>query len=198
MPPAALGVSAMAEVGIGSMVLGGLSAIMQGVSSSESANYNAQVARNNQIVANQNASIALQQGQVQEESKKIQTGEMMGGIVASEAASGVNPNEGSALNVRSSAAETGELDALTIRYNAGVQARNLQYQGAMFGSQAQADVAQGNWGVANSILGGASSVASKWAMYNQVGVFGNTPNNAIYSSGNYMATPYYLMGNTTL
>jgi hypothetical protein len=139
---------------------------------SQAADYNAQVARNNQIIANQQAQSALQVGQTEEESKRIQTGEMGAAIVANEAASGVNPNTGSALSVRSSAAETGELDALTIRYNANLQARNLQYQGAQYGAQAQLYSSVAGWDVVNSILGGASSVSNKWLQYNQLGVFG--------------------------
>ncbi len=165
---------------------------MQGYAQSQAANYQAQVARNNQIVANQNASIALQQGQTQEEAKRIQTGEMMGGIVASEAASGVNPNTGSALSVRSSAAETGELDALTIRYNANLQARNLQYQGAQYGAQAQLYSSQAGWDVANSILGGASSVSNKWLQYNQMGVWRNQPGNPITQGAG--ASPFAFTG----
>jgi hypothetical protein len=150
---------------IGGIIASLGSAVMQGYSQSQAASYNAQVARNNQIIANQQANTALQVGQTQEENKRIQTGEMMGGIVAAEGASGVNPNTGSALNVRSSAAETGELDALTIKYNSNLQARNLQYQGAIYGSQAQLYSSQAGWDVANSILGGASSVSNKWLQY---------------------------------
>ena len=168
---------------IGGIIASLGSAVMQGYSQSQAANYNAQVAKNNQITANQNASIALQQGQVQEQAKRIQTGEMMGGIVASQAASGVNPNEGSALSVRSSAAETGELDAETIRSNSNLQARNLQYQGAQYGAQASMYSSQANWDVGNSILGAASSVSNKWLQYNYMGVpgfnLGNTPGNPI-------------------
>lgn len=165
---------------------------MQGYAQSQAANYQAQVARNNQIVANQNASIALQQGQTQEEAQRIKTGEMMGGIVANQAASGVNPNEGSALNVRSSAAETGELDALTIRYNSNLQARNLQYQGAQYGAQAQLYSSQAGWDVANSILGGASSVSNKWLQYNQMRVWGNQPGNPITQGAG--ASPFAFTG----
>jgi hypothetical protein len=138
----------------------------------QSAQYNAQVARNNQIIANQNTSIALQQGQQQEENKRIQTGEMLGAIEAGEAASGVNPNEGSALNVRTSAAETGELDALTIRYNANLNTRNSAYMAQMYGSQAQLDTTHGEWGAMSSLLGGASSVSNKWLQYQMSGVPG--------------------------
>jgi hypothetical protein len=157
---------------IGGIIASLGSAVMQGYSQSQAASYNAQVARNNQIIANQQANTALQVGQTQEENKRIQTGEMMGGIVAAEGASGVNPNTGSALNVRSSAAETGELDALTIKYNSNLQARNLQYQGDIYGSQAQLYSSQAGWDLANSILGGASSVSNKWAQYNMLGVPG--------------------------
>lgn len=174
---------------IGGIIASLGSAAMQGFSQSSAMNYQAQVARNNQIVANQQASAALETGQTQEENKRIQTGEMMGGIVASQAASGVNPNEGSALNVRSSAGETGELDALTIRYNANLQARNLQYQGAIYGSQASLYSSQAGWDIGNSILGGASSVSNKWMQYNYMGVpgfnLGNQPSNpmGLYGPG---------------
>ncbi|MGO9413849.1 MAG: hypothetical protein ACLP51_01740, partial [Syntrophobacteraceae bacterium] len=155
-------------LGAASLVVGIAGSAMQGMAQSQAANYNAQVARNNQIIANQQAQTALQVGQTQEESKRIQTGEMVSAIGAQQAASGVNPNEGSALSVKSSAAETGELDALTIRYNASMQARNLQYQGAQYGAQAQLYSSQAGWDVANSILGGASSVSGKWLQYNQM------------------------------
>jgi len=165
-----MGPAAVVPLLIGSMVTSMAGAGMSAYSQMQSADYNAQVAKNNQIIANQNASIALQQGQQQEENKRIQTGEMLGAITSGEAASGVNPNEGSALNVRSSAAETGEIDAETIRFNAGITARNLQYQGAMYGSQAQLDISQGQYGMMSSILGGASSVSNKWLQYQMNGV----------------------------
>lgn len=155
---------------VGSIVSSIAGAGVNAMAQEQSAQYNAQVARNNQTIANQNASIALQQGQQQEENKRIQTGEMLGAIEAGEAASGVNPNEGSALNVRTSAAENGELDALSIRYNSNLQARNSAYAAQMYGSQAQLDTAQGEWGAMSSILGGASSVSNKWLQYQMNGV----------------------------
>ncbi len=157
---------------MGAMAVGVAGAGMSAYSQYQSANYQAQVAKNNQTIANQSASIALQQGTVAEENQRLKTGAMVGAIESQEGASGVNPNEGSALNVRSSAADTGELDALTIRYNANLQNWNAKNQAASYGGQAQLDQAQGNWGVASSILGGASSVSSKWLTFNQSGVPG--------------------------
>jgi hypothetical protein len=158
----------LAIAGLVTTVAGaGLSAYSQ----YQSSQYNAAVASNNQTIANQNAKMALQQGQQAEQAQRIKTGSMIGAIEAQQAASGVITNSGSALNVRSSAAETGELDALTIRYNANLQERNYRQQAQNFGAQASLADASGMWGVASSILGGASSVSDKWLKYNDMGIF---------------------------
>jgi hypothetical protein len=170
MPPAAV-----AAVSIISSVAG---FAMQGYSQSQMANYQAQVARNNQIIAQQNANIALQQGQQAEETQRIKTGRMIGALEAQQGASGVELGTGSPLNVEKSAAETGELDALTIRYNANLQARNYMYQSQMLGAQAGLYSSEADWAVMNSILGGASSVSSKWLWMQNAGIFGgNQPFN---------------------
>lgn len=163
---------------VGSLVASAGGSIMQGVSQSQAANYQAQVARNNQVIAQQNAKLAIQEGGVQEQAQREKTSQLIGGEIAQEAASGVSPNSGLALNVRSSAAETGELDALTIRYNSQLAARNAEISGMNYGAQAGLYSSQANWASMNSILGGASSVSSKWLQYNQTGVFGtNQPVN---------------------
>jgi hypothetical protein len=159
-------------LGVASLVAAAAGTAMSGYSSYESSKYNAAVAQNNEIYAKQNANAALEQGQVQEEDKRLQTGEMISGINAEQAARGVVTSSGSALDVRSSAAETGELDALTIRYNANMTARNDIQNAQNYGAMASLDEAQAGWGAAGSILGGASSVSNKWLQYNQYGVFG--------------------------
>ena len=161
-------------LGVASLVAGIAGSAMTGYSQYESAQYNAAVARNNQIIANRNASIALQEGTVQEENQNLKTGAMIAGIESQQAASGVNPNVGSALNVRSSAAEVGELDALTIRHNALIQNWNFKNQANVYGAQAGLYNSMGEWAIANSILGGASSVSSKWLTYNQMGTWGGS------------------------
>jgi hypothetical protein len=167
----------VAALAVGSIIASVAGSAMQGYSQYQYANYQAQVARNNQVIANQNASLALQQGQRAEETQRLRTGQLMGNIEAQQGASGVVGTSGSSLNVRSSAAETGELDAETIRYNANLSARNFMYQGQMAGAQAGLYSSMGEWGVANSLLGGASSVSSKWLSYQQSGIFGNQPSN---------------------
>ncbi len=178
-------------LGVASLVASVGGAVMQGYSQSQAANYNAQVARNNQIIAQQNANLALQQGQVAEQAQQQKTAQMIGGLEAQEGASGVELSSGSPLSVRSSAAETGELDALTIRYNAQLQARNYMTQASSFGAQAGLYSAQSNWAVANSILGGASSVSDKWLNYQLRGVFGNSAGLLTQSSAD---NPYAFTG----
>jgi hypothetical protein len=79
----------------------------------------------------------------------------------------------------------GEVDAMTIRYNAQLAARNQLTQAANFGAQAglysaQAgyDTSAGYLGIGSSLLGGASSISNKWLQYSQSGIpgFGFTTN----------------------
>ncbi len=79
---------------VGSLVASAGGSIMQGVSQSQAANYQAQVARNNQVIAQQNAKLAIQEGGVQEQAQREKTSQLIGGEIAQEAASGVSPNTG--------------------------------------------------------------------------------------------------------
>lgn len=156
-----MGAAAPVIAGI-SMVTGLAGSVMQGMAASQTANYQAQVAANNARIAQQNANVALEQGTVQEETQREKTGSEIGYIRAQQAASGVQSNSGSALDVRSSAAEMGELNAETLRYNAQLNARNSILQAQSDQAQSQLYSSQAGWDTVNSILGGASSVSSKW------------------------------------
>ena len=149
----------------GSIVTGVAGSVMQGEASAQSANYMAQVAANNQKIAQQNANMALEQGAIREEAQKEQTGSEIGSMRAAYGAMGVGPNSGSALDVRSGAAETGELNAETIKYNAHVQAWNDLNQAGSYGGQSQLYQSQAGWDTAGSILGGAATVSNKWLQW---------------------------------
>ena len=152
-----------------SMVTGVAGTVMQGEAQAQSAAYMAQVARNNQLIGQQNANMALEQGTVQEEAQREKTGAQISQARASYGAMGVNPNAGSALDVRSSAAELGELNAQTIRYNSNVQAWNDINQANGYGAQSQLYKSQEGWDVAGTILGGASTVSNKWLQWQLMG-----------------------------
>jgi hypothetical protein len=164
-----------------SLVTGVGGAIMQGEASAQSAAYMAQVAANNQKIAQQNANMALEQGAVAEERAKEQSSAQIGAARAAFGAMGADPNSGSALDVRSSAAEMGELNAETIRYNAGVAARNDMNQAAGFGAQSQLYQSQEGWDTAGSILSGASTVSNKWLQWQLYGGAAGNPLGASYN-----------------
>ncbi len=153
----------------GSIVTGVAGSVMQGVASAQSADYMAQVANNNNLIAQQNANMALEQGQIKEEAEREQTGARIGRERAAFGAMGVDPNSGSALDVRTSTAELGELNARTIKYNTQVQAWNDINQAKAYGAQSRLYSAQSGLDSVNSILGGASSVSNKWLNWQMYG-----------------------------
>ena len=151
-------------------VVGATSAITGARSQAAMAGYEKQVAANNATIATQNANLSTAAGASQVEEQGLKTRAEIGAITASQAASNVDVNSGSAVDVRSSAAALGQLDALTIRSNAekttyGYQTQALGFQGQeqLEGlEQEQAPIA-GGISAAGSLLSGVSSASSKYA-----------------------------------
>lgn len=150
-----------------------------GVASQQQALYQAQVARNNQQIANQYATVELQKGAVLEQEKRQQTAQQESKIRAGVGASGLDVSTGSPLRLQSDTALLGEQDAQTIRNNSqraayGYQVQGLNYAGTagledMAASNAARTGALGEW---SSIIGGASTVSSRWAGFSNQGIFG--------------------------
>ena len=171
-------------LGIASLALGAVGTITQAAGAAQTAEanraqatYQAQVAENNQIIANQNAMQARAAGAQEAAIQGQKTKAEVGGIKAAQAASNIDVNSGSALDVRSSASQLGELNSLTIRSNAarqayGYETQGLAYQGeaALDQSRAASAVAAGNTAIAGSLLGGAGSLSRDAFKYQQAGV----------------------------
>lgn len=141
-----------------------------GQSQQAAGRYQAAVAQNNKIIADQYAQAEIQKGQALEQQKRQETAQREGAVRAGAAASGLDLDSGSPLRLQEDTAKLGELDAQTIRYNANAAAYGYKVQGLNFAAQAQADemgaenaARAGNLGMWSSIMGGASSVAGKWA-----------------------------------
>ena len=105
----------------------------------------------------------------------LKAAERAGAIKAAQAASNVDVNSGSALDVRSSAAELGELNALTIRSSAARTAYGYETQGIQYGAQqgveeatAAAAPATGALGASSSLLSGAAGVASQYSSWQRL------------------------------
>lgn len=160
-------------------VLGGTSigvqaigSIQQGEAASNAAKYNASVAAANATIAKQSASEAGAAGAAQAEQASLKTRAQVGAIQAGQAASGLDVNSGSALDVRSSAAQLGELNALSVRSNAAKTAYGYQTQAASDTAQSQLDTYQSgadaigaDIGAAGNVLGGVGSAASNYAKF---------------------------------
>lgn len=161
---------------IGSSIFGAIGSISKGMSESNAASYNAQVSTNNAKIAKQNASYAAQEGEQREAMQQQKTRAEVAAIKANQAASGVDVNSGSALDVRSSAAETGQLNAITLKSNAIRQAYGFQTeatndmaQASLDKSEAKSDMLGGIIGGATTFLGGVGSAATAYGTYQRSG-----------------------------
>ncbi len=156
----------------GSTVLGAIGQANRAQADAGQASYMAQVARNNQIIADRNATLALQQGQVQEDRQRLKTAQVLGSQRAALAAQGGDVNAGSDLDILGDTARAGESDAQAIHNNTMLRAYGHQLEATSAGGQANLysanaanTMANLPFGIGSSLLGGASSLADKWAGY---------------------------------
>lgn len=171
----AIPIAALALTAIGTGVAVS-SAQQQGAAQKSSADYNAQVAKNNATLASQNSITAAQQGDVAQQLDYQQGAQRSAMIRAAMGANGVQMNSGSALDLQGDAARTTQQNVQAIGYNSNVAQVNYLNQQTGFTSQAGLDLASGqndqsaaNTTALSSIIGGASSVSSKWAGFQQSG-----------------------------
>lgn len=111
-------------------------------------------------VANNQAKMVQDRALVEEHRKREETAQIIAQQRAKYAASGIDPNMGSAEQVQVSSAIVGEQDALTIRTNAKNEAAGLRSQGA-------AAKAMGTAQAFSTALGAASQVAGSWGSFLQ-------------------------------
>lgn len=168
--------SSLATIGtiasVASAGIGAFGAIRQGQAASESASYQSTIAANNAKIATQNASFQGAEGDANAAAKELQTRGKVGAITAAQGANGLDVNSGSAVDVRQSAAELGQLDAMTIRSNAAraaygyqTQATSDQAQSALDKSTAKNDATAGYISGAGTLLSGAGSAALRYANF---------------------------------
>jgi hypothetical protein len=153
-----------------STAMGAYGMYAQGQQQKAQAEYQAAVANNNAIIAEQNAQDALQRGRVEEQQHRLKVAQMKGTQRSVLAASGVQVDTGSALDVVADTAMMGELDALTIRNNAEreayqhrMQASNYQAESGLYSLAARNAARNGAWGAATSLLGGAAQVGMNYS-----------------------------------
>ena len=176
--PAIAAVAGIAGAGISaySAYESGQAAKEQGQATANAANYSAQVAANNAVVAEQNAQHAEAAGRAQAEAVSLKGAQTSAKIRAGFAASGVDPNTGSAVDVEQSQGIKNQLDTETVLSNSELQAYGYRTAGAGYTAQSELDTATATQApIAASftatgdylkggggLLSGISGVASKW------------------------------------
>ena len=108
-------------------------------------------------MADQNRAIAGEQANAREEAQRRQGAQYLGRQTAAAAQSGVDITSGSSLDVARQSATNLELDAQTIRYQGLMQGFSFQREAGLQRAKAHNIEAGVPLGVANTILGAATS-----------------------------------------
>lgn len=160
----------------GGSIIGAAGAKQMSEATAAENSYKAAVARNDSIIAEQAAQAAEQRGSRLAQMKQLDTASRIGAVTAAAGGAGLDPSSGSALRLAEDTRAMGELDARTIRYNAGREAYGFRAQGTSYQAQAQLDemgaenaLHAGKLEEVGSIIGGGAGVADKWARFKQVG-----------------------------
>jgi hypothetical protein len=145
-------------------------AVQGGIATKNAMNYRAAVAKNNQVIAEQNREYALQSGSAQAATQALKGRAVGGAIKAKQAASGVDVNTGSAVDVQEAQREQSQLDVETVLNNANLSAYGYRVKGDNYAAEAKMDEAAGEQAEtagylkgAAGLLGAASSLGGKWS-----------------------------------
>lgn len=164
----------------GGSLLGAFGSIFTGKAQSNQASYQAGIAQINKQIALKNAEYERNVGEVQAQQSGMKTRSEIGQTKAIQASSGFDVNKGSNVDVRSSEALIGKENVDVIRSNAARRAYGYEVEAVQ--DEAQSNIYKmaganaktaGGIGAIGSILGGASSVSSKWLQGNQTGLWGS-------------------------
>lgn len=165
--------SALGGLSTAASALGSISA---GRAQAASAKYNAATEANNAQLALRNATLAGQEGAANSAIEQQKTRAGVAAIKTAQAANGVDVNTGSAVDVRSSAAELGELNAITVRSNAARQAYGYQTQASSDTAQSQLDKQEAKYDTDAGYVKGAATLLSQGVSGSQSGLWSSYVN----------------------
>lgn len=107
-----------------------------GEAAAAASRYQAQIARNNAIIAKQRADYAIAAGQQRAAIQSMKGAAVAGKIKAGQAASGIDVNTGTAVDVQASQRETAQLDTETALHNSQIEAYGYRVQASNFEAEA--------------------------------------------------------------
>ena len=174
-------VSAMMIVSMGASAasagLGAYGAIEGAEAKAKAYQYQAGIADVNAKIAKQNAEHAFGVGEQQAQRSGMASRFTQGRIQAAQGASGIAMNAGTHSKVQEGQALVGRMDQATIRdaarrkaYGHMVEAESATQSGVLARMSADDALDAGAIGATQSILGGVSSVSSKWIQGQQMGM----------------------------
>lgn len=124
--------------------LGAIGSIQQGFASRQQAEYNAQVAEQNAAAARAQAAL--------DESTSRKKSSMVLGAIRARAAANTGDVSGSALDVLADSASEAELEALTLRYQGEVKARQMESEAAIERRRGKNAILEGFVGAGTRLL----------------------------------------------
>lgn len=188
-----MGAPTLGAVGLGTSLAGGImqafGAKRQGEANAQMYAYQAQVAKYNADIDKQNADYARYVGERSAANFGLKQRQVEGQVRTGKAASGLDVNSGSAVDVQASARKVGQMDMATIRENAAktaydyeVKAVNDINQAGLYDAASSNAKSAGNLNMMASLISTAGSVSSKWMAGAQSGLW-NGGGGGVASSG---------------
>jgi hypothetical protein len=179
--------TALAGAGPAGTAVSAIGSLVTGSSTAAADAYQAQVAANNAKLSQQQGTLDIQSGEIAAVNQGLKTKAAVGSEKAQQGASGIDVDSGSAADVQAGTAQTGMVDALTIRSNAAkkaysdeVSAQSDTEQGVLDTFAGQSAQTGSEIGAAGTLLSGASTVGSNFLkLQNTTG--GSSPSSGIGS-----------------
>jgi len=142
----------------GEGLIGAISSIAAGNAKKREAYFQAAIAKNNAEIARNNARLALEQGQVAESAVHLKTSQNVASAQTGYAAGGIDVGSRTSVQVQTALQEEGELDAVTTRYNAGIEAQNKRLQAKGYETSAKLLKMQGKAARVAGFIGAAQAI----------------------------------------
>ena len=175
--PTTIAMGSMGASGAGA-ILKAFGSAMSGKAEAQMYQYQSGIAQFNAAVAKQNRDYASAQGEEEAVDTGLANRFVQGKVRAGLSASGVDVNSGSAKDVQISEAEIGARDVATVRNKAArvalgyaTQEEQDLMQSSLYNMAAESTRAAIPLNVASNLIGGASSVSSKWLQGSSAGMF---------------------------
>jgi len=145
-----------------SLVASGLGTAMSIMGQMSSAKAAAGAANYNAAINEQNSRRAMQTGEIEAGNASMRNRAAMGATLAGQASKGIDVNSGSAVDVQTSQAELGELNALNVRSKAAQEAYNYKSSAVLDRAEAKNDIKAGYIGAASTAASGLGKFGTEY------------------------------------